>query len=445
MVASAARISDRRSEDELPTQLPSTHQVVVSGIGIVAPGCRSRTSLWEHLIHGRSQLRLFPDPAFPERQIAMGRLNDEEERLVAELPDKICHRWSLEQRIHLCSLLRARTDAGLDRDPSISPDRIGIFDGTSRANLSYLCERLEQRTHGRSFSKQDLALGIPNHAAALAASLLGVRGPVLTVGVTCASGAVAIGWALRAIERGEIDVAYASGHDTPLVAPIYETYHSAGLLSREAEDAGRALRPFVDASGTVFGEGSVTLVIESREHAASRGAEPLASITDFVHGNTGGHSTHVDVSGELPARFIAGLLRRNRVTPEDIGFVLAHGNGTPMTYASEIGLMKRLFKARSAAVPLLSTKPIFGHMMGAASALDVAAATLMVQCGRTFSTINVDRARVPDGVRHHSAEFAPGRVRRGLAMSYGMGGQISAMLIEQPTPHNDFQPREAMQ
>jgi 3-oxoacyl-[acyl-carrier-protein] synthase II len=399
---------------------------------MLVPGCTSRGEFWESLERGDSKLRMSPDPSAPERQIAMGRVNDEGERLLEDLPEKARTRWSREQKMHLASVLLARDDAGLQDAHELWPDRIGIFDGTSRTNIEYMVDRLEQRRNGRTFTKQELAIGLPNHAAALAASYLGVRGPVYTVGATCASGAVAVAAALRAIERGEIDIAYATGHDMPLLAPVFETYHAAGLLSREAECAERALVPFVDARGTVFSEGSVTMVLESHERAVQRGANMLAILTDCAHGNTGVHATHVDASGEVPARLIAGLLARNHVRPSEIDFVLGHGNGVSMTYASEIGCMRHIFGPYASAVPLLSTKPIFGHLFGGASALDVAAAVLMVHHGRTFSTINAEPARVPAGVRHHGGPLPAGRARCGLATSYGMGGQISAVLVQHP-------------
>jgi 3-oxoacyl-[acyl-carrier-protein] synthase II len=388
--------------------------------------------LWEHLVNGRSQLRLEPNPAAPGRSVAIGRLNDEGERLLDDHPQRVRERWSREQKLHLTSVLLARADAKLDREKVARPERVGIFDGTSRANLEYLIERLERRREGQPWGRTELTVAMPNHAAPLAASHLGLRGPACTFSAACASGAVAIGYAQRAIERGELDVAYATGHDTPLLAPVYETYHEAGVLNYDPKSAATALRPFVEPEGTVFGEGSVTLVLESYEHAAKRGVQPMATIVDFAHGNNGVHPIHVDASGESPARLISTMLERSGIAPQDLTFVVGHANGTAQTYASETALMKNLFGTRAASIPLLSTKPIFGHLMGGASALDVAAAVLMVHHGRTFSTINTDHDRVPEGMCHRAVDFMAGRARRGLATSYGMGGQMSAVLVENP-------------
>jgi 3-oxoacyl-[acyl-carrier-protein] synthase II len=359
----------------------------------------------------------------------MGRLGASQAQLLEELTaTDVSKHWSREQRLHLASVLLARADAGLDK-VSVSPDRVGVFDGTSRGNLEWLCDRLEERRRGKAFVRHDLAVGPLGQAAALTAIHLGIRGPACTYLATCASGAVAVGQAMHALQRGEIDVAFATGHDTPLIAPVYEPYRTAGILCVEAEDASRALRPFVDASGTVFAEGAVTLVLESRAHAQARGVPGLAAVAQFAHGNAGVHATNVDATGDVPARLLARLLARAGSSPAEIDFVIGHGNGVAITYSSEIGYMKRVFGERAAEVPLLSTKPIFGHMMAAASALDAAAAVLAVHHGRSFSTINVDPRRVPDGVRHHGIE-PTSRCRRGLAVSYGMGGQITALLIE---------------
>ena len=209
-------------------------------------------------------------------------------------------------------------------------------------------------------------------------------------------------------------MALASGHDSALSAPIYHMYRAAGLLSEERSDARRAVRPFTGhASGNAFGEGAVTLVLETTEHARARGAVPLAKLRGFRYGNNGAHPLSVDKEGGRATTLINELLARRGVSADDIGFVVGHGNGVPQSDRSEKLYMERVFGTRAAALPLLSVKPIYGHLLGASSALNVAAAALLLHHRRP--------SRDGDDLTAPAA---------GLAVSFGIGGHNSVTLLE---------------
>ncbi|TMQ03327.1 MAG: hypothetical protein E6J91_47420 [Deltaproteobacteria bacterium] len=221
-----------------------------------------------------------------------------------------------------------------------------------------------------------------------------------TCSVTCCSGAVAIGLACRELAQGDIDVAFATGHDSSLQAPIYRMYRDAGLLSQERDDARRAIRPYAAHSGNAFGEGAVTLVLETAEHAALRGAAPLATIRGWKLGNNGGHPLHVDPVGSRVARL-----------------------------AGDVLAMEAVFGDRAPEVPLLSVKPVYGHLFGASSALNVAAAVLMLHHGWLAPTLNVDRAAGPGQIDHLAGGGMHSHAGAGLAISYGIGGHNTVTLI----------------
>ncbi|HET9625648.1 MAG TPA: beta-ketoacyl synthase N-terminal-like domain-containing protein, partial [Kofleriaceae bacterium] len=347
-------------------------------------------------------------------------------RWLGRLPRAYYERYDREQQLYLASLMIAIGDAGLDL-ATIPRERIGIFDGTSRGNFDYWYERIRSE-HVDPITRRDLLAGTPSQAANLAASLLGVRGPVYTFNITCCSGAVAIGQACRELAHGEIEVAFASGHDSALETPMYRMYRDAGLLTQERDDARRAIRPYVDHSRNAFGEGAITLVLETREHAARRGATPLATIAGWKLGNNGGHPLHVDAEGGRAARLIADVLAAADVDRREVGVVVGHGNGVEQSDHSELTYMQRVFASRASQVPLLSVKPVYGHLFGAASTLNVAAAILMLHHGWLVPTLNVDPARTGEidhlasGGRHSDAAAA-------LAVSYGIGGHSSVTLV----------------
>jgi 3-oxoacyl-[acyl-carrier-protein] synthase II len=407
-------------------------EVVVTGLGPLLANCTDRRTLWTHLCEGPSQLTFEPAPGGDGEPWPVGRVHGfDAERWLGRFPRRFYERYHREQQLYLASLVIALDDAGLELD-KLDRDRIGIFDGTSRGSFDYWYQRVRSEAERCAldlYTRQELLIGTPGQAANLAASLLSVRGPVYTFNVTCCSGAVAIGQACRELAQGDIDVAFASGHDSSLQAPIYRMYRDAGLLSLEREDARRAIRPYVEHSRNAFGEGAVTLVLETAEHAALRGAAPLATIRGWKLGNNGGHPLHVDALGSRAARLAGDVLAAAEVDRTQVGFVVGHGNAVEQSDRSELAYMETMFGDRAPQVPLLSIKPIYGHLFGASSALNIAAAVLMLHHGWLVPTLNVEPARVRRGIDHLAGGGRHSHTGAGLAMSYGIGGHNTVTLV----------------
>jgi len=407
-------------------------EVVVTGIGPLLANCADRRTLWAQLCNGPSQLAFEPAPGVEGERWAVGRVRGfEPERWLGRFPRQYYERYHREQQLYLSSLMIALDDAGLEL-ANIARDRVGIFDGTSRGNFDYWYERVRSEREvpaSQLYTRRELLSGTPGQAANLAASLLGIRGPIYTFNVTCCSGAVAIGQAYRELQSGDIDVAFASGHDASLQAPMYRMYRDAGILSLERDDARRAIRPFVDHTRNAFGEGAITLVLETREHAARRGAPVLATIDGWKLGNNGAHPLHVDTEGGRATALISQVLSAAKVERDDIGFVVGHGNGVEQSDHSELAYMHKVFAARAPQVPLLSVKPVYGHLLGASSALNVAAATLMLHHGWIVPTLNVDQARADDTIDHLGGGGRRTDASAALSVSYGIGGHNAVVLI----------------
>ncbi|MFT4978745.1 MAG: 3-oxoacyl-[acyl-carrier-protein] synthase II [Myxococcota bacterium] len=273
-------------------------------------------------------------------------------------------------------------------------------------------------------------VAIPGQTVGLAASLFKVRGPTYTFTSTCSSGAVAIGHAMREIQSGELDLALATGHEASLVAPLFAMYRDAGLISAEQEDARRAVMPYIGHSANAFGEGAVTLVLEDREYAERRGANILGVMAGYSYGNNGHHPTAIDILGLRPAEVIERMLDRADVVRDDVSFVVGHGNGVRRSDVSEENYMRRLFGRKAAEVPLISIKPIYGHNLGASSAMNAAAAIMMVHHDYVVPTINIDASAGRRVTEHQAREGTARPCGVGVAMSYGMGGQNAALLVK---------------
>jgi 3-oxoacyl-[acyl-carrier-protein] synthase II len=412
-------------------------QVVVTGVGPLLANCCDRRTLWTQLCGGPSQLTFEPVPGGDGELWPVGRVQSfDAARWLDRFPRRFYERCHREQLLYLASLVIALDDAGLDL-AAIDRGRTAIVDGTSRGSFDdwYRRVRAEAVTAAcELYTRRELLTGTPGQAAHLGASLLGVRGPVFTVNATCCSGAAAIGQACRELEHGDIDIALATGHDSALEAPIYRMYRDAGLLSAERDDARRAVRPFGDHGRNAFGEGAVTLVLETAEHAARRGAQPLAVIRGWKLGNGGSHPTHVDPEGTRTAGLIGDVLAAARVDRARVGFVVGHGNAVAQSDRSELAYMHRAFGAGAPDVPLVSVKPVYGHVLGASSALNVAAAVLMLHHGWLVPTLNAApstpaTAPASPGIDHLAGGGRPCGATAGLAVSYGLGGHSAVTLV----------------
>lgn len=417
----------RAASRAIPAQ---RQEVVVTGIGVILPGCDTREQFWQQLRDGESQLTIEPDPA-DQLECAIGRVRDfDAAKYCAGIEARnyaSCHR---EQQFYLASLLQACRDAGVEVG-DLASDRVGLFDGTSRGSFAFWYEQIKAKleTPNQRFTSRELHLGMPGQAVGVAAAILGVKGPTYTFNGTCASGAIALGHAYRELSAGHIDMAFGTGHDAALVSPIFQMYRDANLISLETDAPNRAVRPYTDHSANAFGEGAVTLVLETRHHAEARGAEILATVAGYRYGNGGDHPTDVDFTGGRPAELISHVLEEGEMSSYDVGFVLGHGNAVQVSDLSELNYMKRVFGKRTRDVPLISTKPIYGHTLGASSALNVAAAALMLKHDYVIPTINVDESRVVHGFNHQANRGVSRVSHAGVVIAYGMGGQNVALVL----------------
>lgn len=406
--------------------------VVITGVGVVLPGCSTKEQMWGHLRDGESQLH-FEAGASPEDRIPMGRVTDfDPEEALTGLPHRFTRHYEREVQLYLASLLRARDDAGLDLS-SLVRERVGLFDGCSRPMFLAWYERIRREAKSSAadvYSRMDLITSTPGQAVGTAAALLEIRGPTYTFGGACSAGAIAIGHAYREIAYGEIDVALATGHEASLSPPLMAMYRDSSLLSLEREDATHAVQPFGGRQGNAFGEGAVTLVMESRGHAHERGAEIIAEVCGYRYANNGFHPATPDLSGGQTARLLRELMHGVDADANDIGFVVGHGNSVYLSDASEENYMLLAFGDRAREIPLVSNKPIYGHTLGASSTLNVASAAMMLQHHFVTPTLNADDEGFGSGLDHMPNVGRTTESPYGFAVSFGLGGNNAALMLK---------------
>jgi 3-oxoacyl-(acyl-carrier-protein) synthase len=326
-------------------------------------------------------------------------------------------------RLFYISASEAWGSAGLHHAPP-DPNRVAVLEGSSLGPLS---DVLATMRNGQPVNPSTLIRCMTGAGGVQFGQSRGITGPVLHLssGSVSAACAIADGWAR--IRRGEQDVVVAGGAECPLAEEIVTAFGSAAILA-PAEAAESGCRPFdAHRSGTVLGEGAGVLILEAAEHARRRGAAPRA-VLEGVGGWTESGTTMVAprADGEGIYRAVAEACGERMPA---LGWIKAHGTGTRLNDSAEIAGLRRALGSGIATIPLTALKPIFGHALGASSALEAVAAILALEGGfvpPTLGTREVDPALGPLAVADRRAQVA---TRRALLLSQSFGGRAAALLL----------------
>lgn len=398
--------------------------VAVTGLGSVSPFGWSLGALWEGLRAGASVVGPFDRFDHSGHRTHIAAQVD----LAAEpaRPRGKSSRLSLADRFAVAAAREAVTRAGLDLAGRAG--RAGVYFGTCTGGMIeaevYFEALLAAAGRGEPPSVWSLASQQQNGPGDAVARDLGIGGPVQTVSAACASGAMAIGDALRAVRGGEVDVAIAGGSD----GLCRLTY--AGFNALRAVDE-RSCRPFRgDRAGLSLGEGAAVLVLEPLDRAIARGARPLAIAAGEAATCDAHHMTSPPPDGSGAVEAIRGALADARIEANEIDFVNAHGTGTPLNDAAECEALVTVFGERVADLPVTSTKSLVGHLLGAAGSLE-AVATILCLMAAEVHPMPVDGSSDP-ATRLRLVLGRPlrlARARHALSTSLAFGGANAALVF----------------
>ncbi len=257
----------------------------------------------------------------------------------------------------------------------------------------------------------------------------GTSGSPITLSTACASGATAIQLGVEAIRRGQTKAALSIGTDGSIHAESLIRFSLLSALSTANEVPEGAAKPFSkNRDGFVMAEGAAALVLEDVEHAKARGATILAMIYGCGEAADTFHRTRSHPSGDAIVAAISAAIADAGLKPEDIGYINAHGTGTPENDKMEGLGVQRVFGPRGETLPISSNKSMIGHTLTAAGAVEAAFSVMTIQNQLLPPTINYtpDPALpldvVPFTARKATVEFV-------LSNSFGFGGQNVSLVI----------------
>ncbi|HEY4254197.1 MAG TPA: beta-ketoacyl synthase N-terminal-like domain-containing protein [Roseomonas sp.] len=261
------------------------------------------------------------------------------------------------------------------------------------------------------------------------AARFGTSGAPISMTTACATGATAIQMAVEAIQRGETDAAIAAGADGSVQPEALIRFALLSALSARNEDPAAASRPFEKTrDGFVMAEGAAALVLESLASARARGATVIGLIGGCGERADSFHRTRSNPDGAAIIGAIRNALSDAGVAPADVGYVNAHGTGTPENDKMEAFGMRAVFG--DAVPPISSIKSMIGHTLSAAGAIEAAASLLSIRDQVLPPTINhvepdplITLDVVPNVQRQVSG------LRHVLSNSFGFGGQNVCLLL----------------
>jgi 3-oxoacyl-[acyl-carrier-protein] synthase II len=261
------------------------------------------------------------------------------------------------------------------------------------------------------------------HVADAVGEHFGICGPRCAISVACASGAMAIALAADMLLDGAAPIILAGGSD-PLCP-----FTLSGFNSLRALDP-NPCSPFdQNRKGLNLGEGSAVLVLETLAGATARNANILAVLRGWAMTNDAFHPTAPQTQGSGLADCIRLSMEMAEVSGDDIGYVNAHGTGTPLNDIAEANAYETAFRGRNHPIPVSSTKSYFGHCLGAAGALEASVTIMAVRCGALLPTLRLTHPIESPGVDWLRGEVKRQLLPLAMSVSSGFGGSNTVLIF----------------
>jgi 3-oxoacyl-[acyl-carrier-protein] synthase II len=363
-------------------------RVFVTGIGLVSPHGGDPDEVFERLYRGESAVRkVRSGTAELGGDALLAQAEFDPAGIIPKLQLVVTDRVS---QMAVVAAHRALSASGLLTDNS-GPADMGVYMGCGLGGSQALQDsyRVYFERRSRKLKPATVALIMANAPAGHISMRYKLKGPALTYSVACASSAIAIGEAFRAIRDGYLDRAVAGGTEAMLNDGSVSAWEVLGVLAKEHPDGpGASSRPFAkDRTGFVIGEGAAVLTLETESAVQARGGASIAEIVGYGGSSDAHNLTQPAADGQVRAMRIA--LADAGLAPEAVGYINAHATATPAGDRIEIDAIKEVFGDHARKLLVSATKSMHGHLVGAAGALEFAITALALRKGRVPPTANL--------------------------------------------------------
>ena len=395
-------------------------RIAITGLGIFSAAGKDVPSFTDALLNGRcaiGPIDLFDVSPFAARIGAQVHGFDPLDHFTAKQAKKL----SRADQFGVIAAGEALGDSGVCG--CYSPYDIGVSMGAGAAGMLQGEEWLKETLAGEKGNPSLLRGLLPDRTSMAIADAYNLGGYLGSITTACSSSATAIGWGADLIATGRLKAAVCGGSDC-LSILTFAGFNSLRVIDIEP------CAPFSQGrQGISLGEGAAFLVLEDEEYAIRRGAHVYGHVLGYAVAGEAYHMTAPEPSGADAARVMNAALNQAGVSAEEVGWVNAHGTGTPLNDVVETKAVKLVFGRRAMGVPLVSTKALTGHCLGAAGAIEALATIIALNEGVIPQTLNF-RGADPDcdlDYCHLGAKRSAAKVA--LSNSFAFGGNITSLVL----------------
>ena len=403
---------------------------VITGMGAITPLGNDTASFWDGLKNGKNGIGYITKFDTTDYKVKIaGEVKDFNAELYVS--KKETKRNDLYSIYAVAAATQAVEESGLNLE-EIDHDRFGVIIGsgigglqTIQEQVTKLCEKGPSKV-----SPLFIPMAIGNMAAGNVAIKFGAKGICENIVTACATGTNCIGEAFRAIKHGYNDVILAGGTEASITGIGVAGFTNLTALSTNSEPS-KASRPFdKNRDGFVMGEGSGVLVLEELEHALKRGAKIYGEVVGYGANCDAYHITSPCPDGSGAAKAMKLAMAEAGITPEEVGYVNAHGTSTHANDSGETMAIKLALGDCAKTTAVSSTKSMTGHLLGAAGAIEAIACVKALEEGFIPPTINYE---TPD--EECDLDYVPNTGRKAdikyaLSNSLGFGGHNGVLCFK---------------
>lgn len=406
----------------------SKSRVVVTGMGALTPIGNTVAETWKNAVAGVSGVAQIDAFDTTDHRVTIGaRIRDF--NVEEHFTSKNAKRYDEFIQLGYASAVQAIEQSGIHHSTDLSS--VGVAFGSGIGGIRMICSQHEVLLERgpRRVSPFFVPSSIVNMIAGQVSIDYGLGGPNISIVTACTTGCHNIGVGVRMIQCGDATGMVVGGAEWSTCPLSVAGFASMKALSTRNDEPERASRPWDRArDGFVLGDGAGCLVIESYDHAEARGAEILAEIVGFGMSADAHHITGPPEDGKGAIAAMQRALADAQLAPEQIHYINAHGTSTPLGDIAETKAIKAVFGADTS-VPISSTKSMFGHLLGAAGAVEAIISIQTLREQQAHPTINLEEPDeecdldfIPGAARNISAEYA-------LSNSFGFGGTNGTLIF----------------
>ncbi|MDH6454879.1 MULTISPECIES: beta-ketoacyl-[acyl-carrier-protein] synthase family protein [unclassified Streptomyces] len=414
-------------------------RVVITGIGVVAPGGIGVKDFWNLISEGRTATRgiSFFDPSQFRSRVAAEIDFDAEAH---GLSPQETRRMDRAAQLAVVAAREAVADSGLELQEQ-NPHRTGVTIGSAVGATMGLDQEYRVVSDGGRLDLVDHEYAVPHlydhfvpsSFAAEVAWTVGAEGPSAVVSTGCTSGLDSVGHAVELLREGSADIMIAGATDAPISPITMACFDAIKATTPRNDDPEHASRPFDGTrNGFVLGEGAAVFVLEELGSARRRDAHIYAEIAGYASRCNAFHMTGLRPDGAEMAEAIRVALDEAKANAEDIDYINAHGSGTKQNDRHETAAFKRSLGEHAYRTPVSSIKSMIGHSLGAIGSIEIAASALAMEHNLVPPTANLHTADPECDLDYVPLTARDQLTDAVLTVGSGFGGFQSAMVLTRP-------------